>query len=49
MAISTDAHRATDLDFMVLGIHQARRGWLERADVVNTRRLGSLRRLLRRR
>ncbi len=46
VAVSTDAHRATDLDFMELGIHQARRGWLERTDVINTRSLGSLRRLL---
>lgn len=49
LAISTDAHRDTDLHFMGLGISQARRGWLERADVVNTRSLKSLRRLLRRR
>ena len=48
LAISTDAHRDTDLDFMGLGISQARRGWLERDDVVNTRSLKSLRRLLSR-
>jgi DNA polymerase (family 10) len=30
------------------GIGQARRGWLEPADVVNTRRLPELRKLLRR-
>lgn len=48
LAISTDAHRETDLDFMGLGISQARRGWLERADVVNSRSLKGLRRLLKR-
>ena len=47
LAISTDAHRVADLDLMRFGIDQARRGWLERDDVVNTRRLADLRRLLR--
>ncbi len=37
LAISTDAHSVTDLDFMVYGVEQARRGWLEKADVLNTR------------
>jgi DNA polymerase (family 10) len=48
VAISTDAHRAADLSLMRHGLDQARRGWLERADVVNTRSLAQLRRLLRR-
>jgi len=47
VAISTDAHRAADLDLMRFGIDQARRGWLEPDDVVNTRPLAELRRLLR--
>ena len=47
VAISTDAHRVADLDYMRFGIDQARRGWLEPGDVVNTRRLAELRRLLR--
>jgi DNA polymerase (family 10) len=47
VAISTDAHRASDLDLMRFGIGQARRGWLEPDDVVNTRRLKDLMRLLR--
>ena len=47
LAISTDAHRVADLDFMRFGIDQARRGWLEPDDVVNTRRLADLRQLLR--
>jgi DNA polymerase (family 10) len=37
VAISTDAHRASDLDLMRFGVDQARRGWLERDDVINTR------------
>jgi len=47
LVISTDAHRVADLDLMRFGINQARRGWLEPEDVVNTRRLADLRRLLR--
>jgi DNA polymerase (family 10) len=47
VAISTDAHRAADLELMRFGVDQARRGWLEPDDVVNTRRLAELRQLLR--
>lgn len=36
IAISTDAHSPSDLNFMRFGIDQARRGWLEADDVVNT-------------
>jgi DNA polymerase (family 10) len=48
LAISTDAHRTSDLDKMRCGVDQARRGWLEASDVLNTRPLSELRRLLRR-
>ncbi len=37
--ISTDAHRPSDLNNMPLGVITARRGWLEAADVVNTKPL----------
>jgi len=47
VAISTDAHRAADLGLMRFGVGQARRGWLMPQDVVNTRPLRQLRRLLR--
>jgi DNA polymerase (family 10) len=47
VAISTDAHSLTDLELMRFGIGQARRGWLEAADVINTRSLKELRKLLR--
>ena len=47
VAVSTDAHRADDLALMRFGVDQARRGWLEAADVVNTRPLSALRSLLR--
>lgn len=48
VAISTDAHSIADLNFMRLGIGQARRGWLEAADVLNTRPWPQLQKLLRR-
>ncbi len=47
VAISTDAHRVADLDLMRFGVDQARRGWLEPGDVVNTLPLAELRRVLR--
>lgn len=48
IAISTDAHSAVALDLMRYGIGQARRGWLERDEIVNTRPLADLKRLLSR-
>lgn len=48
VAISTDAHSTGNLDHMRFGVDQARRGWLEADDVLNTRTLDDLRRLLRR-
>ncbi len=48
VAISTDAHRTGDLGFMRFGIGQARRGWLEADDVLNTRSWPELKKLLRR-
>ncbi|NIR30455.1 MAG: DNA polymerase/3'-5' exonuclease PolX [Gammaproteobacteria bacterium] len=48
VAISTDAHGTDQLDYMRLGVGQARRGWLEAADVVNTRPLRELKELLTR-
>ncbi len=36
IVISTDAHKTDDLDFMQFGIDVARRGWLEKKDIVNT-------------
>jgi DNA polymerase (family X) len=48
VAVSTDAHSMMDFHNLRFGIGQARRGWLEKKDVLNTRPLGELRRLLRR-
>jgi len=48
VAISTDAHGRDGLNNMRFGVWQARRGWLGQADVINTRSLGELGRLLER-
>jgi len=48
LALSTDAHTPETLDYMRFGVDQARRGWLEPRDVLNTLELPSLRRLLKR-
>ena len=47
-AISTDAHSTAALACMRFGVDQARRGWLEPDDVINTRSLAELKKLLRR-
>ncbi|MBI5026519.1 MAG: DNA polymerase/3'-5' exonuclease PolX [Nitrospirae bacterium] len=36
LVISTDAHIISQLDYMVYGVSIAKRGWLEKADVLNT-------------
>jgi DNA polymerase (family 10) len=48
VAISTDAHSVGDLRFMRFGVGQARRGWLEPGDVLNTKSLKELLKLLKR-
>jgi DNA polymerase (family X) len=48
VAISSDAHSTADLSLLRCGIDQARRGWLQPADVINTRSLRDLRKLLSR-
>lgn len=49
IVISTDAHSMGDLDYMRFGVMQARRGWLETGDVINTRDSAALKKLLKRR
>ena len=44
--ISTDAHKRSDLDFLRFGVDVARRGWLERGDVINTSTAAQLRKRL---
>ncbi len=43
VVISSDAHSTRDLDLLEYGINQARRGWIEKDDVLNTRPLKNLR------
>jgi DNA polymerase (family X) len=47
VAVSTDAHSIDDLDYMRFGVWQARRGWLEPDDVLNTRSWKELKKLFK--
>jgi DNA polymerase (family 10) len=49
IAIDSDAHSVEHLRFMRYGIDQARRGWLERRQVVNTMPWGQFQKWLQRR
>ena len=42
MAINTDSHHQDHLRFMEFGIAQARRGWAEKSDIINTWSLSKL-------
>ena len=46
--LGTDAHSLTHLDFMQYGVATARRGWLEKKDVLNTYPLKEIERFLSR-
>ena len=48
VAISTDAHSIAGLDLLRFGVDQARRGWLEPGDVLNTRPWREVKKLLKR-
>ncbi|KGS01909.1 DNA polymerase/3'-5' exonuclease PolX [Burkholderia sp. ABCPW 111] len=48
VSIDSDAHRREDLIHLGIGVDQARRGWLTKAQVLNTRTLAQLRPLLAR-
>jgi DNA polymerase (family 10) len=48
VCINSDAHSVHDFDNLRFGVGQARRGWLEARDVLNTRPLKEIRPLLRR-
>ena len=36
MVISTDSHTTANLKFMKYGVETAKRGWIEKKDVINT-------------
>jgi DNA polymerase (family X) len=46
VSINSDAHSTFDFANLRYGVGQARRGWLERDNVLNTRSLKALRALL---
>ncbi len=46
VCINSDAHSTADFANLGFGVAQARRGWVEKSDVVNTRALSPLRKLL---
>lgn len=48
LAVSTDSHGTEELKFLRYGVYQARRGWLEPDDVLNTRPWKGLKQLLER-
>lgn len=48
LVISTDAHSTSQFDFMRFGIGQARRGWIEKKNVINTRNIDELKKLIKR-
>ena len=47
ISINSDGHSTAQFDYLQGGIEQARRGWLEKADVLNSRPLGELRKRLK--
>ncbi len=47
LSVATDAHDPMSLRFMEYGINQARRGWIEKSDLINTRTLKELKGLLK--
>jgi DNA polymerase (family 10) len=48
VSINSDAHSVLDFENLRYGVGQARRGWLEKSNVLNARSLQALRPLLRR-
>ncbi len=46
--LGTDAHSIKNLSFMHFGVATARRGWLEKKDILNTYSLKEIKRILRR-
>jgi DNA polymerase (family 10) len=48
VSINSDAHSVADFENLRFGVGQARRGWLEAGDVLNTRPLAQLRKLVAR-
>lgn len=49
VSINSDAHRITDFINLNYGVGQARRGWLEKEDILNSRSLAALHQLIEQR
>ena len=47
ISVNTDAHTISELDNMQFGIYEARRGWLEKTDVINTHSLKNMMSLIK--
>lgn len=45
--INTDAHSAEHLEFYIAGVNAARKGWLEKKHILNTRSLAEVQKFLR--
>ena len=48
LAISTDAHSTGNFDYIKYGVAQARRGWMDKSNIINTRSWPALKKLLKR-
>ncbi len=48
LAVSTDAHSPANLQYIKYGVGQARRGWMGKEDILNTRKWTDLKKLLKR-
>ena len=46
IVVNTDAHSPGEFDYVRYGVHTARRGWAEAADVLNTREVSAIRSFL---
>lgn len=46
-SIGTDSHQIKELSFMDFGVVTARRGWLERKDIINTLEIKDLKKMLK--
>lgn len=47
LSIDSDAHSAEHFDFLKFGIMQARRGWAKKSDIINTRDVGGMLKMLK--
>ena len=48
LSVATDSHATSSFQYVRYGVDQARRAWLTPGDVINTRPLAALRKLLKR-